>query len=156
MEAKLRQANSDDEASVCALVNEAFQEYIPLIGRTPLPMLADHRDLIQNHDTWVLEQNSCIVGVLEMIHKSDSLYIDTVAVSKSYQGQGLGRKLLLFAETRALELEFKAITLLTNERYIHLLEMYNRVGYVETHREPYQGTDIVHLYKKLEHGKAIT
>ena len=133
-----------------ALVNASFEKYIPVIGRKPLPMNADHHDLIQNHDTWVLEQESEIIAVLEMVLKDDSLYIDTVAVSNAQQSRGIGKQLLQFAETRARELGRNAMTLFTNERYTVLLEMYARFGYVETHRVPVQGTDAVHMRKPLE------
>ena len=133
-----------------ALVNATFEKYIPVIGRKPLPMTADHSDLIQNHDAWVLEQESEIVAVLELVLKDDSLYIDTVAVSNAHQSRGIGKQLLNFAETRARELGRNAMTLFTNERYTVLLEMYARLGYVETHRVPVQGTDAVHMRKTLE------
>jgi ribosomal protein S18 acetylase RimI-like enzyme len=145
----LRRARLDDAPAVSALVNAAFEGYIPLIGRKPLPMTADHSDLIVNHDAWVLEQESEIIGVLEMVLKDDSLYIDTVAVKQSHQARGIGKQLLAFSETRARALGRNAMTLFTNERYTALLEMYARHGYVETHRIPVQGTDAVHMRKTL-------
>jgi N-acetylglutamate synthase-like GNAT family acetyltransferase len=146
----LRRATLEDAEDIRALVNAAFEGYIPLIGRKPLPMTADHADLIQNHDAWVLEENNEIIGVLEMVVKEDDLYIDTVAVGKTHQSRGIGKQLLNFSETRARELGLKATTLFTNERYTALLEMYARHGYVETHRIPVQGTEAVHMRKTLE------
>jgi N-acetylglutamate synthase-like GNAT family acetyltransferase len=146
----LRRARLEDAPAVSALVNEAFEKYIPVIGRKPLPMTADHSDLIVNHDAWVLEEESEIIAVLEMVLNNDSLYIDTVAVSNAHQARGIGKQLLNFAETRARELGRDATTLFTNERYTVLLEMYARLGYVETHRIPVQGTDAVHMRKTLE------
>jgi ribosomal protein S18 acetylase RimI-like enzyme len=146
----LRRATPEDALAVSALVNATFEKYITLIGRKPLPMTADHADLIVNHDAWVLEQKSEIIAVLELVLKDDSLYIDTVAVSNEHQARGLGKQLLNFAETRARELERNAMTLFTNERYTVLLEMYARLGYIETHRVPVQGTDAVHMRKTLE------
>jgi ribosomal protein S18 acetylase RimI-like enzyme len=146
----LRRATLEDAPAVSALVNATFEKYIPLIGRKPLPMTADHEDLIVNHDAWVLEEESEIIAVLELVLKDDSLYIDTVAVSNSHQSRGIGKQLLNFAETRARELGRNATTLFTNERYTALLEMYSRHGYVETHRVPVQGTDAVHMRKILE------
>jgi N-acetylglutamate synthase-like GNAT family acetyltransferase len=146
----LRRARLEDAPAVSALVNEAFEKYIPVIGRKPLPMTADHSDLIVNHDAWVLEEESEIIAVLEMVLKDDSLYIDTVAVSNAHQARGIGKQLLNFAETRARELGRDATTLFTNERYTVLLEMYAQLGYVETHRIPVQGTDAVHMRKTLE------
>jgi GNAT superfamily N-acetyltransferase len=149
MAAEPRRAQHSDEPAVQALVVEAFEGYIPIIGRTPLPMLADHAYLIANHDTWVLDDSTGVYAMLEMMLKPDSLYIDTVAVSKRRQGQGISKLLLGFAEQRAQALGRTAITLFTNEHYTHLLAMYARRGYSETHREPYLGSDIVHFRKEL-------
>jgi N-acetylglutamate synthase-like GNAT family acetyltransferase len=146
----LRRATLEDAEEIRILVNAAFEDYIPLIGRKPLPMTADHHDLIVNHDAWVLEENNEIIAVLELVLKDDSLYIDTVAVKPSHQSRGLGKQLLNFSETRARELGRNSMTLFTNERYTALLEMYARHGFVETHRIPVQGTDAVHLRKPLE------
>jgi ribosomal protein S18 acetylase RimI-like enzyme len=146
----LRRATLEDAEDIRTLVNAAFEGYIPLIGRKPLPMTADHNDLIVNHDAWVLEENSEIIAVLELVLKDDSLYIDTVAVSNTHQSRGIGKQLLTFVETRARELGRDATTLFTNERYTVLLEMYARNGYVETHRIPVLGTDAVHMRKTLE------
>jgi ribosomal protein S18 acetylase RimI-like enzyme len=146
----LRRATLEDAEGIRTLVNAAFEGYIPLIGRKPLPMTADHHDLIVNHDAWVLEENNEIIAVLELVLKDDSLYIDTVAVKPSQQSRGIGKQLLNFSETRARELGRNAMTLFTNERYTALLEMYERHGYVETHRIPVQGTDAVHMRKTLE------
>ena len=54
----------EDAEDIRTVVNAAFEGYIPLIGRKPLPMTADHTNLIQNHDAWVLEENNEIIGVL--------------------------------------------------------------------------------------------
>jgi N-acetylglutamate synthase-like GNAT family acetyltransferase len=146
----LRRATLEDAEDIRALVNAAFEGYIPLIGRKPLPMTADHNDLIVNHDAWVLEEQSEIIAVLELVIKEESLYIDTVAVKPSHQSRGLGKQLLNFSETRARELGRNSMTLFTNERYTALLEMYARHGFIETHRIPVQGTDAVHMHKPLE------
>ena len=146
----LRRATLEDAPAVSALVNAAFEKYIPLIGRKPLPMSADHADLILNHEAWVLEENDEIIALLELVLKDEDLYIDTVAVRQSDQARGIGKQLLQFAETRARALGKNAITLFTNERYTVLLEMYARLGYVETHRVRVQGTDAVHMRKTLE------
>jgi N-acetylglutamate synthase-like GNAT family acetyltransferase len=148
-----RRATLEDVPNVSALVNAAFEQYIPLIGRKPLPMTADHKDLIINHEVWVLEEKSEIIAVLELVIKEDSLYIDTVAVTPSHQSRGIGKQLLNFSETRARELERNAMTLFTNERYTALLEMYARLGYVETHRVHVQGTDAVHMRKPLNEAR---
>jgi len=151
-EIKPRRATPQDVPSVHALVNEAFKKYIPLIGRKPLPMTADHAQLIANHQVWVLGEDGEIIAVLEMITNADALYIDTVAVKNSHQSRGVGKGLLAFAEAQARRLGLPALTLCTNERYQVLLAMYSKLGYVETHRVAVQGTDVVYMRKRLGGG----
>ena len=88
-----------------------------------------------------------LLGVLELIARPDHLWIDDVAIDPAWQGRGLGRLLLGFAEDEARRLGLPALGLLTNERYVANIAMYERHGYRETHREPYRGTDLVHFRK---------
>jgi GNAT superfamily N-acetyltransferase len=149
-ELPLRRANLEDADAIRDLTRASYAKYIPLIGREPLPMNADHAALIAGGEVWVLEENARLVAAIEMIPREDNLYIDNVVVSEANQGRGIGKGLLAFSETRARALGFDAMTLFTNERYTTLLELYARLGYVETHRVPVQGTDAVHMRKTLE------
>jgi N-acetylglutamate synthase-like GNAT family acetyltransferase len=146
---QLRRAQLEDANALDELVREAYSKYIPLIGREPMPMKTDHARAIAEQDVWVLEQESEIIAVLDMVPKEDNLYIDNVTVKNTHQSRGIGKRLLAFAETRAQELGLNAMTLCTNERFKTNLEMYARLGYVETHRVHVQGTDAVHMRKKL-------
>lgn len=145
----LRRATPDDTVGITQLTHETYRDYIPLIGRKPLPMNTDYAQAIHEHEIWVLEHNAEIIAVLDMLAKPDSLYIDNVAVRGTHQSRGIGRELLAFAEARARELGLHAMTLFTNERYTRNLEIYARLGYVETHRVLVQGTNAVHLRKDL-------
>lgn len=61
----------------------------------------------------------------------------------------LGRRPLGHAEAEARRHGFAEVRLPTSERYAADLAMCRRNGHVETHREPYQGTDLVYLRKAL-------
>jgi GNAT superfamily N-acetyltransferase len=149
-EPRLRRAGPNDAEKVRDLVSDAYSQYIPLIGRTPIPMLTDYADAIRSHEVWVLDADGTIVGVLELDPRPDHLWLENVAVLPDRQGRGLGRVLLEHAEGVARERELPEIRLLTNERYVANIATYERHGYVETHRQPHLGTDLVHFAKTIE------
>jgi GNAT superfamily N-acetyltransferase len=145
----LRRATDSDAQSVDNLVASAYEKYIPLIGRTPMPMLTDHRESIRANDVWVLDVEGTLVGVLELHARVDHVWIDNVAIEPTWQRRGLGRRLLQHAEDEARRIGLAEMRLLTNERYVANIAMYTRHGYVETHREPHLGTDLVYFAKTI-------
>jgi N-acetylglutamate synthase-like GNAT family acetyltransferase len=148
----LRRATDDDAGAITELVADAYRHYEPLIGRTPMPMLVHYADALREHDIWVLELDSRLVGVIELEPRGDHLWVENVAVAPRWQGRGFGRLLLRHAEVEAARLGLREIGLLTNERYIDNIAMYTRYGYRETHRVPHQGTDLVFFRKQLQAG----
>jgi GNAT superfamily N-acetyltransferase len=146
----LRRATEPDAPAIARLVDAAYRDYTPLLGRTPMPMLTDFAEAVRSHDVWLLEAAHGIAAVLELEDRHDHLWIDNVAVDPERQGLGLGRWLLGFAEREARRLGRTEVGLLTNERYTANIAMYARYGYRETHREPYRGTDLVYFRKRLE------
>lgn len=151
----LRRARIEDAGAIAALVHDAYVGYAPLLGRTPIPMLADYAVAVRDHETWVLVDEGAetsIVGVIELVPHPDRLWVENVAVALAAQGRGLGRRLLAHADAEARRHGLTELGLLTNERYVSNIAMYERYGYVETHREPYLGTDLVHFRKELTDG----
>ena len=146
---RLRRAGEGDAEVVRDLVRDAYSHYIPLIGRTPIPMLTDYADAIRTHEVWVLDDEDTIVAVLELDPRVDHLWLENVAVRPAHQGRGLGRLLLAHAERVARERALPEIHLLTNERYVANIAMYERHGYRETHRRPHLGTDLVYFAKTV-------
>ncbi|HSK51472.1 MAG TPA: GNAT family N-acetyltransferase [Clostridia bacterium] len=145
----MRRASDGDVPEIVDLVRAAYEGYGPLIGRTPLPMLTDFMVALREHEIWVLADGESLVGVLELEPRGDLLWIENVAVDPARQRRGLGRRLLGFAEDEARRRGIPAIGLLTNERYSDNIAMYRRYGYLETHRAPYEGTDLVYFRKEL-------
>lgn len=146
---RLRRARPDDADAVREVVHAAYGAYGALLGRTPFPMLTDQAAAIRDHEVWVLEDDGLIVGVIDLIPRDDHLWVDNVAIHPDRQGHGHGRRLLAHAEDRARDHGLATMGLLTNERYAANLAMYTRYGYRETHREPREGTDLVHFRKPL-------
>lgn len=144
----MRRATASDADAVRRLVHAAYAHYEPLLGRTPMPMLTDYGAAVRDHEVWVLDApDGSIMSVLELIERPDHLWIDNVAVDPAWQGRGLGRQLLRYADDEARRRGLPELGLLTNERYVANIAMYERYGYRETRREPHLGTDLVHFRK---------
>jgi ribosomal protein S18 acetylase RimI-like enzyme len=146
---RLRRAHDNDVNAIHALVNAAYEGYTGLIGRTPIPMMTDYAAAVRERQVFVLVAGDQLVGVLDLDPRDDHLWLENVAVRPDQQRRGFGRRLLAHAETVARELALPEIRLLTNERYLDNIAMYERHGYRETHRRPHLGTDLVHFTKPL-------
>jgi hypothetical protein len=62
----LRRADDNDVVAVRDLVDAAYVGYVPLIGRTPIPMLTDHAEAVREHEVYVLDTGLTAVGVLDL------------------------------------------------------------------------------------------
>lgn len=148
-ELPLRRARAGDAAAVADLVNRAYRHYVPRIGRPPAPMLDDYPSVIGQHEVWVGEEGGTMVAVLVLIHEKDTLLIDNIAVDPSYQGRGLGRRLMAFAESEARRQGLSSLRLITNEKMTENIALYGRLGYRETGREVLRERYVVHMRKDL-------
>jgi N-acetylglutamate synthase-like GNAT family acetyltransferase len=146
----LRRAVPADTDAIRALVTAAYSKWIPLIGRKPKPMLADYDAAVRVSLFWLLEENGNLTALLELIPHGDHLLVENIAVSPDYQRRNLGSGLMAFAETQARELGLQEMRLYTNERFTGNVKLYSRLGYVETHRQPLEGSDVVFMTKRLE------
>ena len=75
--------------------------------------------------------------------------VDNVAVGRDLQGSGIGRRLLAFAEEVAALRGKPALRLYTHERMESNINLYLRLGYVETDREPVDVGHRVHMRKAI-------
>jgi ribosomal protein S18 acetylase RimI-like enzyme len=65
------------------------------------------------------------------------------------KGKDWGEKLMAFAEHEARRLELATITLYTNERMTENIEIYKRLGYIETERKIEQRYQRIYKCKSL-------
>ena len=145
----IRQATTREAGVVTAYVREAYSKYVERIGREPAPMLVDYEAAILAGETWVLVEGDDTLGVLVMRPKEDHLFVETVAVRAGWQGKGLGRKLMAFAEEVARERGLREIRLYTNEKMTENLPFYRDLGYEETGRALDEGYRRVFMKKAL-------
>jgi GNAT superfamily N-acetyltransferase len=147
---RIRRAQHADASVVSAIVADAYSTYVPRIGRPPAPMSADYAELIAAGEVWVGEEDARLLGVLVVRPRGDVLELENVAVDPVSQGRGLGRSLIGFAEQRAFDLGLAAVELYTNEAMVENLQLYPRLGYVETARRVEDGFRRVYFRKTLD------
>lgn len=145
----VRRAEATDVAGLRALAGEAYQVYVPRIGRRPAPMTADYAEAIRRGLAWVAVQDGEIVGLLVLAVKPDHLLLENIAVLPSAQRRGIGARLLALAEDQARELGRGEIGLYTNEAMTENLAYYPKHGYTETHRAEQDGFRRVFFRKRL-------
>jgi ribosomal protein S18 acetylase RimI-like enzyme len=145
----LRKGRPADVEAISALTDAAYTKYIPLIGRKPQPMTADYSKMVVDNTIWLLTVDNQLAGVLVLVYEPETLLIYSVAIQPEYQKQGLGRRLLVWAEQQAIQAGYHSIRLYTNERFVYNINLYKRLGYQETSREPLLNSTIVHMTKKL-------
>ncbi|HLC06206.1 MAG TPA: GNAT family N-acetyltransferase [Anaerolineales bacterium] len=146
----IRRARQADAEDVAALTDSAYQKYVPLLGRKPQPMTADYRRMIKENGVWLLSSEDHPAGVLVLITEPECLLIYSVAIRPELQKQGMGRYLLAWAEEEARRVGCQRIRLYTNSLMEANIALYTQLGYLETHREPYAGSTLVHMSKWLE------
>jgi ribosomal protein S18 acetylase RimI-like enzyme len=146
----IRAAIQDDGAAVERIVREAYEIYIERIGKPPGPMLDDYAALIRAGRVSVFEEpGGAIVGIIVLLSRPDHLLLDNIAVRRDRQGQGLGRRLIAFAEAEARRLGYREVRLYTHVTMIENIALYARLGFIETGRGNDGGYERVFMTKRL-------
>ena len=146
----IRPAGTADLAAVQSIVQEAYAVYIDRIGKPPGPMLDDYVALIKAGDVSILEaEDGMAAAIIVLLPRLDHLLLDNIAVRRDRQGQGLGRRLIAFAETEARRLGYCEIRLYTHQTMTENVALYTRFGFVETGRGSDAGYDRVFMTKTL-------
>ncbi|MGF6393758.1 GNAT family N-acetyltransferase [Pseudomonas plecoglossicida] len=145
----LRRATRDDVQAIGALVDAAYSPYIARIGKPPAPMLDDYRQVVEHNDVFVALEAGRIAGVLVMQREGSDMLLVNVAVLPACKGKGLGKVLMQFCEAHSRQLGCRAIRLYTHERMTENIEIYRKLGYVETHRAHEHGFARVFMRKPL-------
>jgi ribosomal protein S18 acetylase RimI-like enzyme len=145
----IRRARPGDAGPITALSARAYAKHIPGMGRTPRPVSADYGQAIRDDAIWVVQRGHDLVAVLRLAQKDDHFHIINVAVEPDWQGRGLGKALIGVAEAESLKRGFSSLHLHTDETMADNLALYAAVGFRETHREPYQASQVVYMRKDL-------
>jgi ribosomal protein S18 acetylase RimI-like enzyme len=146
---ELRQATSADAGAIRELTRQAYAKWVPLIGREPKPMTANYDEAVTRHRFDLLYIDGVLAALIETIREADHLLVENVAVSPSFQGRGLGRRLMAHAEILAKAAGYAEIRLYTNQRFVENVELYRRLGYRVDREEEVKVGIVTHMSKKL-------
>jgi ribosomal protein S18 acetylase RimI-like enzyme len=131
----------------CAIT--AYNHYILRTKLPPMPMLYDYNLIIKDHQAFVIKQNEIIIGILVLMHFEKGMLLDNVAILPEYQGKGLGKKLIEFAESEAAQQGYSEIYLYTNERMTENINIYSHLGFIETERRLINDRPAVYMRKSF-------
>jgi GNAT superfamily N-acetyltransferase len=145
----LRRATAADAAAARNLTREAYAKWVAVIGREPKPLTADFDAAIRDHRVDLLCRGERVVALIETIAGPEALLIENVAVSPSWQGRGLGRRLMAHAEWLAAAMGYGEIRLYANARFIENIAFYQRLGYAIKREELFLGGRVTHMSKPL-------
>lgn len=112
-------------------------------------MAADYEKAVQRHNVFVLIIGETIVGVLVLVKQQRSILLDNVAVHPDHQGRGLGRQLITLAEQEARNAGFDTLKLYTNELMTENIELYKKLGFVETDQRVEHSFRRVYMQKRV-------
>ncbi len=146
---KMRQGGVGDAAAIRALTRAAYAKWVPVIGREPLPMVADYEAAMAKHRFDLLYVDGTLAALIETIAKDGHLLIENVAVDPAFQKRGLGRKLMAHAEAVALGMGYRVLRLYTNKSFADNVALYQRLGYGVDREEAFMGGFTVYMSKRI-------
>jgi ribosomal protein S18 acetylase RimI-like enzyme len=147
----IRQAVADDEGAVRACAEQAYVQYVGVIGQKPAPMLADYgAQIAAGHVYLCTGEQEELQGFIVFFEVDQHMFLENVAVSKAGRGKGIGKSLVQFCEAQAARLDLGSVHLYTNVKMTDNLAIYPRLGYVEVERRSEDGFDRVYFEKRLD------
>lgn len=145
----VRMAEPADRAAIEKIVQAAYEPWVRTVGVRPAPLDADYGALISRGLVFVCGVGE-LTGVIVLMPEPDVLLIENVAVRPDRQGEGIGRALLAFAEGQARGSGRSAVRLYTHSAMASNVALYERLGYVVTHRQPLDIGHLVHMRKNVD------
>jgi GNAT superfamily N-acetyltransferase len=145
----IRGAIAADVMAIQRIVHDAYVKYIARIGKQPGPMQDDYAARVAAREAWVCAEGDDIAGILVLEPAPDHLLLDNVAVAPSWQGSGVGRRLLDFADAEALRMGYTELRLYTHVLMHENIALYTRLGWQEYGRGEQAGFQRVFMRKVL-------
>ena len=148
----IRPARLNDIPAIKDCAKAAYEIYVERIGREPAPMQANFVSLLKTHQLAVYIHESELAAYVAYVVEDNAVLLENVAVHPRFAGRGIGRQLIDTVERFALDSGLPTVALYTNEAMSENLELYPRLGYVETHRVLEDGYNRVYFVKNIPTG----
>ena len=147
--ATISMATMGDVDTIASLTRAAYEKWVPLIGRAPLPMKVDYAVTLKLHRFDLLVDGERVIGLIETVPQHCDLLVVNVAIEPASQGRGFGRRLMAHAEALASASDLDGIRLYTNSRFAENIRLYTLLGYKVEREEALNGGVAVHMRKRL-------
>jgi GNAT superfamily N-acetyltransferase len=145
----IRRAVAADVPAIERIVHDAYVKYVARIGKPPGPMLDDYAARVAAGEVWVCAGGDGLAGVLVLEPAADHLLLDNIAVAPAWQGRGVGRLLLDFADGEARRAGYAELLLYTHVLMHENIALYARLGWQETGRGEQAGFQRVFMRKTV-------
>lgn len=133
---KIRKADIDDAIGLTECMHSAYSLYTSRMkGNYLPPMNVDYREEILGYPTWVIEDNSKIIAGLILTFEEEAASIGNISVHPDFQGKGIGRLLMDFAEKQAKNSGFSELKLTTHILLTENISLYKHLGWIEVGRD---------------------
>ena len=149
-EPSLRPARPEDAAALRACARAAYSLYLPRMDRPPAPMLADYEALVDAGEVAVLEAGGGLLGFIVCRLLDDCLFVENLGLWPEQQGRGFGRRMMDWADGRALAAGRPAIRLYTNAAMTENVGFYERLGFTVEDRRLEDGYHRLYFVRYLE------
>ncbi|PTT31591.1 GNAT family N-acetyltransferase [Pseudomonas sp. HMWF021] len=156
----VRRAQQRDAAALPAIERSAAELFrtdptLAWLADTDVASAAQHRQAIDHGHVWVAENASAqLAGFIRALDFNNLLHIEELSVSLAFQGQGLGRQLVLAAIEHARLQHMHAVTLTTFRDVPWNAPFYERMGFVVAAADGLEAHLSEALQKEVEHGFA--
>ena len=145
----IRGAVAADVPAIERIVHDAYVKYVDRIGKQPGPMLDDYAARVAAGEVSVCVAGEDIAGILVLETLADHLLLDNIAVAPGWQGRGVGRLLLEFADAAARRAGHAELRLYTHALMHENIALYARLGWQEYARGEQAGFQRVFMRKPV-------
>ena len=133
---KIRKAIAADAPRLQECMEASYSTYLERFSGIRLPpMDVDYAHEIANFPVWVAESAGAVVGGLVLMFDGEQATLANIAVHPGFQGQGLGKGLMSFAEATARERGYKELHLATHKLLTENESLYLHLGWEEVNRD---------------------
>jgi len=132
----IREAVSADSSGLKNCMELAYSVYLDRFRDERLPpMDVDYANEIRSFPVWVAVSEEKIVGGLILTLEGECASLANIAVHPDFQGHGLGRGLMAFAESEATRRGHAELRLTTHVLLAENVSLYQHLGWLETDRD---------------------
>ena len=143
----IRKADISDAEALAECMHAAYKTYSSrLEGKTLPPMTVDYANEISSYLVWVAESDMQVVGGLILVPEKNCITLANIAVHPKFQGNGLGRDLMAFAESEAKRQGYSELHLATHVMLTENISLYEHLGWSVIDRDEKR----VYMRKELD------